>query len=818
MNSTAQSQAPTRSANSQTRTCLACVSPWFLWVALSLTLGALASWPATAHAQGRVIPRPCVRPVPPRCAPNVDCAVALIQCPVAPIERVSSDVQASLEGGGRVVRYEITEKFVNRGPGLGEADYIFPLPNGAAFEDLRLEINGELVSGETLPADKARRIYEDIVRRQRDPALVEWIGYGLVRARIFPLPTGQEKRVVVRFRSVVRREGSALRVDYARGTDPGGQRTPIVMPAAIERVDDDERASGWSRFTLTIPRGADYGEPYSPTHSLRIRDRGDRREVRASGTAGNITVLLPLRRPNEPSITVVAHAPDREDGYALIAISPPAARTRALPRDVTFVVDVSGSMRGSKLEQAKAAGRAILASLERGDRFRVIDFSTDVHSYRDGFIAATPENIREARRYIDGLRAEGSTNISGAIEEALDVDATPTRHGRMERMPFVVFVTDGEPTVGERNPDLIAAMAARLRNEARVFTFGVGAEIHAGLIEQLALEGRGTAHFVSGSESVERAVSLLAQRLTSPVLSNVRVRAEGVRLTNLHPVLPIDLFAGQDLVLLARYDGSGEARIWVETDSPDGRLSWTRDVRFPARENDNAFVGRLWAAQRLGWLAAEKRKRGASSELDAEIKLLGEQFGIPTEFSSYLVLEPGMVASGVRRDAGMMPVPANAASGRANEEHARRLRESPVALQSVVVTGAAVAMDRKEQEFNAAKQAAGQRETKSIAQLDSTSKVAWGDDRVIQQIDSRTFKLVNGVWTDVRQTPTMRTVQVKPFSPLYFDLVQQLKGLGPTLALGERVIVAGRAVAIEFTNAGLERMSDGDLRAVVAAW
>ena len=811
MNSTVKSQAWDRVGR---------VSPWIVWVALTLALGALALLPESAHAQGRVIPRPCVRPVPPRCAPNMDCGVVeMMPCPVAPIERISSDVQANLEGGGRVVRYEVTEKFVNRGPGLGEADYIFPLPNGAAFEDLRLEINGELVSGETLPADKARQIYEDIVRRQRDPALVEWIGYGLVRARIFPLPTGQEKRVVVRFRSVVRREGSALRIDYARGTEPGGQRTPVVMPATIEHDDDDERTTGWSRFTLTIPRGADYGEPYSPTHSLRIRDRGDRREVRASGTAGNITVLLPLRRPNEPSITVVAHAPGREDGYALIAISPPAARTRALPRDVTFVVDVSGSMRGAKLEQAKAAGRAILSSLERGDRFRVIDFSTDVHSYRDGFIAATPENIRDARRYIDGLRAEGSTNISGALEEALDVDVTTTRSGRLERMPFVVFVTDGEPTVGERNPDLIAAMAARLRNDARVFTFGVGAEIHAGLIEQLALEGRGTAHFVSGNESVERAVSLLAQRLTSPVLSNVRIRAEGVRLTNLHPVLPTDLFAGQDLVLLARYDGSGDARIWVETDSPDGRLSWTRDVRFPGRESDNAFVGRLWAAQRLGWLAAEKRKRGGSSELDAEIKSLGEKFGIPTEFSSYLVLEPGMtVASDMRRDAATRPAPANATPDRANETRARRLGESPVALQSVVVTGTAAAVDRKEQEFAAAKQAAQQRDAKSLADVDAASQVGDELQKKTRQVEQRTFKLVNGVWTDVRQTPTMRTVQVKPFSPLYFELVQQLKGLGPTLALGERVIVAGRAVAIEFASTGLERMSDRDLRGVVAAW
>jgi Ca-activated chloride channel family protein len=791
-------------------------TPLMLWLLFTMALCALAVWPSDAAAQGRVFPRDCVRPIPPRCGPNESCVVPFPQCNIRPIERISSDVQANLEAGGRVVRYEITEKFVNRGAGLGEADYIFPLPNGAAFEDLRLEINGELVSGETLPADKARHIYEEIVRKQRDPALVEWMGYGLLRARIFPLNTGEEKRVVVRFRTVVRREGSALRVDYARGTDPSG-RPPVVRPA-VER-DDDETTSGWSRFTLTIPRGGDYGEPYSPTHTLRIRDRGDKREVRASGTAATITVLLPLRRPNEPSITVVGHAPDRENGYALIAISPPAARMRALPRDLTFVMDVSGSMRGEKLEQAKAAGRTVLRSLERGDRFRVIDFATEVNSFRNDFVAATPDNIEAARRYIDNLRAEGSTNISGALEEALDVDVTPTRSGRAERMSFVVFVTDGEPTVGERNPDAIAAMAARLRNEARVFTVGVGAEIHAGLVEQLALEGRGTAHFVSANESVERAVALLSQRLTSPVLSNVRVRAEGVRLTNLHPVLPLDLFAGQDLVLLARYQGSGEARVYVETDSPDGRMSWSRDVNFPARERDNAFVGRLWAAQRLGWLAAEKRKRGGSNELDAEIKSLGEKFGIPTEFSSYLVLEPGMTVAGVgaRRDMAIPPSPGNAAPGvRSNEQLGAR---SPAQLQSVVVTGTdAAPRARKEQEFAAAKQAASQRDAKSLADVDASAQVVGELQKNMRQVEQRTFQLVNGVWIDARQTPTMRTVQVKPFSPLYFELVQQLSGLGPVLALGERVIVAGRAVAIEFTPTGQERLSESDIRSLVAAW
>ena len=139
--------------------------------------------------------------------------------PSPDVVRQSSDVRVDLVD--RVLRYEITETFVNRGSRIGEADYMFPLPKGASFQDLKLSINGELVSGETMSADRARGIYEEIVRRQRDPALLEWMGYGLLRARIFPIAPGEEKKVVDRFQTVAEREGDALRIDYFRGMQIG---------------------------------------------------------------------------------------------------------------------------------------------------------------------------------------------------------------------------------------------------------------------------------------------------------------------------------------------------------------------------------------------------------------------------------------------------------------------------------------------------------------------------------------------------------------------------------------------------------------------
>jgi Ca-activated chloride channel family protein len=444
------------------------------------------------------------------------------------------------------------------------------------------------------------------------------------------------------------------------------------------------------------------------------------------------------------------------------------------------------------MEQAKAAGHALLSSLSRIDRFRLIDFATDVNSFRDGFVAATPENIREARRYLDGLRADGSTNISGALEEALSVR---TDGGRL---PLVVFLTDGEPTVGERNPDAIAGIAARRRGDARVFTVGVSADVNSSLIERLAIEGRGTAHFVRAGENVERPVSLLASRLTNPVLTNVRVSVDGVRLTQVLPMAPLDVFAGQDLVLLARYEGDGRATVRIDGQLATGRTSWATAADFGRRVTGNAFVPRLWAAQRIGWLAAEKRRHGGNAEMDAEIRSLGERYGIPTEFSSYLVVEPGMdvrraVANRTRADVGaVMPAMARA---------------------SAADSAAAPAPTVAEQRFEASRQAAAQREAKTLAAVDALS-----DATGARQVGPRQFVQQGKVWTDQRYVPTQKVVQVKAFSPLYFELLNKLPELKDALALGDEVLVSGKDVAIQVGATGLENMTPVQLSVLVRAW
>ncbi|MEJ7758333.1 MAG: VIT domain-containing protein [Gemmatimonadaceae bacterium] len=766
-----------------------------------LSLFVLTLFSSGLPAQGLVLSRPCaMRP----CLQGQPCAPCRPQGPS--VTRQSSDVRAELVD--RVLRFEITETFVNRGSGLGEADYIFPLPGGAAFQDLKLSINGELVSGELMDAGRARQIYEQIVRQQRDPALVEWMGYGMLRARIFPIAPGEVKKVVVRFQMVAEREGDALRVDYFRGNAiPGvAVRGDATGGRGMGGGDDmrrgDSREISGSRgsFVLVYPTDPAYGTAYSPTHSIATDRRGSRREVRVNGDASEITLLVPVRRSSEPAISVLTHASSRENGFALITLSPPSISPRVTARDVTLVLDASGSMSGVKIRQARAAGRQVLATLSTNDRFRLIDFSTDVRSFRDDFVRATPDNIAAATRYLETVDASGSTNISGALDAALEGAAAPGR------LNLVLFVTDGEPTVGERRPDAIASRVALQRGNRRIFSFGVGADLNAALVERLAVEGRGTAHFVRPEEDVERVMSVVVSRLTNPVVTDLRVSAEGVRLLKRHPTATADIFAGQDYVMLARYDGSGVSRIRFDGQSADGPVSWSTRVSFPSTARQNAFVARLWATQRVGYLSAEKRKSGASREVDDEIRELGEKYAIPTEFSSYLVLEPGMTGAldqTIRRGRAGGAAVAVGVTGSRRDANAA-ITPSPAAPAANV------------QSFEAARASAMQR---SATTLGITNEADFSGKAVgTRRAGTRSFTMRDGIWTDTRKKDSMRVVKVRPYSASYFKLIELIPELAESFALGDRVIVAGRAVAVEVAVSAAERLSDLELRLVQAHW
>jgi len=265
----------------------------------------------------------------------------------------------------------------------------------------------------------------------------------------------------------------------------------------------------------------------------------------------------------------------------------------------------------------------------------------------------------------------------------------------------------------------------------------------------------------------------------------------------MHPSGPVDIFAGEDLVILARYDGSGDAVVRFDGQTTNGPVSWSTRVSFPERSRENPFVARLWATQRVGYLSAEKRKHGGSQEIDDEIRDLGERFGIPTEFSSYLVVEPGMNRQRVMGAGGTQ-------------------------LNAVVTGSLAATPASAPAQFEAAKQAAAQRSATNIlaadAALGSSIYGNVGRGANLTRAGNVTFVLRDSVWTDVRYKNSGTVLRVKPFSDAYFKLIETVPDLREPFSVGERVIVAGRSMAIELTPSGEDRLTDRDMALIRNSW
>ncbi|MGH7585245.1 MAG: VIT domain-containing protein [Gemmatimonadales bacterium] len=698
------------------------------------------------------------------------------------VVRLGSEVQVTVEG--RVALVDVTERFRNDAGAIAEGSYLYPVPRDAVFESFSLWVGNEEVQGEMLRAEEARGIYEEIVRRKKDPALLTLEGHGLIRARVFPIQPGETRRVKLRYRHPLERTGDAFRVRYA------------VSPAVESRGRGDDAAPALT-FRLT---GSDeaFGTPYSPTHQIRHTTRNGRLEVSAEPTGGGtLELFLPLAR-GTVGTSFVAHAPGGEDGYFLLFLAPPeASASAAISRDLTLVVDVSGSMSGAKMEQARAALVQALGTLSPNDRFRVIAFSTEVREFRDGWAPATRDALAQAREWVEGLQSGGGTNIEGALRAAL---AAETPAGRL---PVILFATDGQPSVGEREPDRIAAVAAQQLGARRLFPIGIGTDVNTYLLERLARDGHGSPEFITPGASVETAIGALADRIRFPALADLRIVSSPVRLEGLAPAQIPDLFAGEEMVLVGRYRGEGQGDIVIEGRRGGRTERMTVRAEFPRHGEENAFVSRLWATRRIGELSRQLRLEGPNPEVIEEIRTIALRHGILSEYTSYLVLEPGMDP---RNPGTPMPMPLDRAA-------------APGAI------GNAPAAQSGANAFARAEESQAMAKSSSLADVDALARRrsdqllardgGESERAVTRQVGGRTFVSRDGIWTDALHQPGREVVKVKPYGKAYFELVRALPEIVPALQAGDRVIVAGRRTSIQLAADGLERWDAGALARVV---
>lgn len=715
------------------------------------------------------------------------------------VERSRSEVRVTVEG--RVARVDLAEWFRNDGPRAAEGEYLYPLSGEAAFLGFSLWQGEEELSGEIMDRNSARATYEKMVRRRGDPALVELIGHGLLRARVFPVEPGEEQQVRLSYTQLLETSGGALHFRYAGG----GVRNGDARPSRPILVRDDRREDASihghgledgrgvrTDFELVVADGDAYLDPFSPTHGLMHKRQDGQLVIRLDSDtelSGQLSVFLPLARPGV-GLTVATHRPAGEHGYMMLTLSPGRVGAQAEPRDVTVVVDVSGSMAGVKIAQAREALQALLQSLGPADRFRLISFSSSVRVLSKGWRLADAAGLRDARAWVDTLAADGGTDIAAALEEAFHVMPGAGR------LPVVIFITDGLPTVGEQNPERIADAAERDRGRARVFAFGVGNDVNTHLLDRLSAAARGSTDYVQPGESVERALSLLAAKIRHPVLTDVQLVSAPAQLFEIYPITLPDVFAGQELVLLGRYRGDGEGELAVSGRRAGRSERFAVEASLPVRNSANGYLPRLWASRKLGYLTRQVWLEGPTASLLEEIRKIALRYGLLSEYTAFLA--PGREAvAAVGKPSGGGSVSRSLSRPPGNAAQAQGVRAVASAVRARWLRGVSRAAD-----VDAAE--------------DGLAFDLEGTDRRV--VHGRLFERTDGVWIDASPADSERApvMTVKLFSRTWFDLVASLPEVAAISRELGRVELTGARVRLRLDTDGHESLPPDLLAGLIA--
>lgn len=680
----------------------------------------------------------------------------------------------------------VDQKFFNHENRTIEGLYIFPLPLGASISGFSMDIEGKMTSGELLDADKARKIYEDIVRQMRDPGLLEYMGHGIFKTRIYPIEGLKEKNVKIAYQEALKMEAGLVRYVYPLNIDRYSKEK--MKDVAIEAV---------------IKSDLPIASVYSPSHKVSV-NRKSEKEVVVGFEADSLQpdkdfVVYYSVSSKDIAVTTINHRPDQtEDGTFMLMLAPAVKdqqeKTPAI--DVALVMDTSGSMAGKKMDQAKKALEFCVNSISEGSNFLLCNFSTEAETYKSGLNKMTPEIREGALNYIRNLDAMGGTNIS----EALEIAITALNKSESGNPRFIVFVTDGKPTAGLTDADeILKAVANKNSNSIRLFSFGVGDQLNAELIDNLADQNGGVSDYVSEDEDLEIKTSALFSKLTHPVLTDVSLQFNNVEVSQIYPRKIGDIFKDSNILVLGRYSKPGAARITLTGRLKDKNIKLDFETDFPAREAENAFVAKIWATRKIGFLLEQIRKNGADEELKNEIITLAKRYGILTPYTSYLVLEDNdRLGPNLRSSM----VPESMPSAAFDEEKAKF---SVQRLESLSDGADAVGASR---EMNSLKMAAEPHYDYRPAPS------AGSENRGLQNPDSRavgakTFYLLNSKWIDSELKGQKSQITVKAWSAAYFDLCQKHPELAKYLSLGEKVIViySGKVIEISPDN-GVERAFD----------
>jgi len=640
------------------------------------------------------------------------------------------------------------------GPGRGqhvETVCLVPLPadverDGMTWSLVSADVNHGPIPPKHLSAAEAQAVYEAIAKGIGSAHVMALSGKPAVMFTGFPL--GGKAKLTLSF---------SQSVDATKGL--------CAYECPVPESGLSIGPVGRLTLTASVRDAKPLRSVFSPSHPAEIeRDGLHEATVRVAADnwlGGGAFKLIYVADEGPLGLRVLAHRGDGEnEGYFMLIGNPTGSPEgeKGIEKDVLFVLDASGSMRGEKMEQARSAIEYCLKNLNPGDRFNVITFGTEVHSFREDLVVNTKAALEAAGDFLDEIVALGRTNIGGALATGL------TGQPKKGRPRIMIFLTDGTPTAGERVPDkIVESISEWNTSETRVFVLGVGHDVNAHLLDRLAEETDGSSEYVGPEEEIDVKVAALYDRLSHPVLMNVRVAFGDLMTHSVYPKEIPALFRGSQFMLSGRYREGGTHTVTISGVLAGEEKAYTCTADFPeAAAPENAYVAPLWAARKIGYLLQEVRLHGEDKELIEEIVRLSTQFGIVTEYTEFIATasEPMSREEAVARATKRMKQANDESSGQwavAQAENDRALQE---------------------------------RQNMSLAAntyRDRLGRVQVVDN--VRQIGRRAFYKKDGQWVDAEDAGDRKVRTIKAFSDEYFELARENDDFRRAQALGGKLSI-----------------------------
>lgn len=609
-----------------------------------------------------------------------------------PLERTEVDCNVS----GLMSSVVVRQHFQNPYNEPIEAVYVFPLPHEAAVNAMTMNVGKRVVKAVIERREAARQIYEAAKQKGAAAALLEQ-----ERPNIFTQSVANirpREAIVVELTYVemlVPRDGTTQLVfptvvgpryspagmstgseiqpasSPGLGGDPWDQGFdrpvpsplphPMPIPFPTPRVPDadrlepdylpkDVRSSHEVDIRVDLDAGFTLGNLKSPSHSIGIQRRGDDRAVvtlRPADRIPNKDFVLSWETPIRDPEAAVFTSSRKGEGYLSLLLQPEEnpLDSEVIPREIFFVLDCSGSMNGEPIAKSKALVRRALSELQPNDTFQISRFSFSASSLAPAPLTNTPENLRRATGYLEGLESEGGTEMLYGIRAALEGQRDP------RRLRVVMFLTDGY--IG--NESEILSEVQRLVGEARIFSFGIGSSVNRHLLEEMSREGRGVCEIVLLNDALDESVHRFAAHIRRPEVTDLAIDWGGLVVEDVIPSRLPDLFEGRPVLVQARTREGGSGRVTIE--GRRGGRAWRRTIKVdvPRRDSGNRALGTLWARARIGDLERSMLQRTDNTAED-EITNLGLRHELVTQYTSFVAFEETCEVIGGRPKTVRIPV------------------------------------------------------------------------------------------------------------------------------------------------------------------